>query len=588
MLLNLELKDWAKREFLNNLEIIPHYQPIVDLCALDLFGYEALSRFKLKGESLPPLAVFHMAEGMDLIGDLELMCKKLQLLSFPRLRKLHLFLNLFPSYLTSEHFGKNKTFELVKESGLKPELIILEISEAEKIQDCKLLKRAFEHYKSSGFKLAIDDLGTGYNSLKLLLEFEGYLDFVKIPREMVNGISRSKIKQQLVKMLTEITFNMGALPIYEGVEHEEDVEVIYHDLGGNLFQGFYFAKPMPAEDVIHFRLREELLKVAKKDLIKGEPLSIVFYNLQDRIGNFLSFIDQFQDRYFILDTGERAYFVDAWALKYSLDHKNRNLYYYKSLKEVLSKFSHIFEDIETIPKLSPEQLKVKTILDILLPLNRNHLLLRKDQGFYLLEKQHLLGIFYRELSKELLDRNSLTHLPGSSAIKEKVEELIRAGKEFYVCYIDIDNFKAFNDTYGFYLGDQMIKKVGLFLSLFEKEEPSKRFVGHIGGDDFVLILWDMDLDSIAQHLLNLFKELCGELRTFYSQEDIERGYFIGKDREDNLREFPIASLSGVLLKGSSDLIDISKRSAMYKKKAKAHKGTALFVESLNEILTITA
>ena len=75
-----------------------------------------------------------------------------------------------------------------------------------------------------------------------------------------------------------------------------------------------------------------------------------------------------------------------------------------------------------------------------------------------------MDLFYKEHSKELLDKNPLTQLPGNAAIREKIEELSKREEYFYVCYLDLDNFKAFNDTYGFYLGDQMIKKVGLFLS----------------------------------------------------------------------------------------------------------------------------
>ena len=152
--------------------------------------------------------------------------------------------------------------------------------------------------------------------------------------------------------------------------------------------------------------------------------------------------------------------------------------------------------------------------------------------------------------------------------------------------MDLDNFKAFNDTYGFYLGDQMIKKVGLFLSLFEKENPNKRFVGHIGGDDFIILLLEDGTSRLIEELLELIKNLQKELLAFYSQEDRERGYFVGKDREENLREFPIASISAVLLKGSSNLLDLSKRSAKYKKLVKAQRGSALFVEDLNQILTI--
>lgn len=82
------------------------------------------------------------------------------------------------------------------------------------------------------------------------------------------------------------------------------------------------------------------------------------------------------------------------------------------------------------------------------------------------------------------------------------------------------------------------------------------------------------------------KNLQKELMLFYSQEDRERGFFVGKDREDNIKEFPVASISAVLLKGSSDLFDLSKRAAKYKKLVKAQVGSVLFVEDFNQMLTI--
>ncbi len=132
----------------------------------------------------------------------------------------------------------------------------------------------------------------------------------------------------------------------------------------------------------------------------------------------------------------------------------------------------------------------------------------------------------------------------------------------------------------------MIKKAGFLLKFFQEGDPLTRFVGHIGGDDFVVILWTPNIHQIVNELVELIRDISKELLSFYSKEDIQRGYFLGKDREDNIREFSVASVSAVLLKGSSDMLEISKRSAVYKKKVKAHKGSALFVEHLNEILTI--
>jgi diguanylate cyclase (GGDEF)-like protein len=581
-----DIKGWLKREFLQSLEITPHYQPILSLPSSQIVGYEALSRFILKGESISPHKAFHMAEDMGILGDLDIMCRERSVLNFPKELNSLLFLNISPSYLTSEYFGKNKTLELVESAGLRPEFVVLELSEVERVKDVELLKRAIGHYKSLGFLVGIDDIGTGYNSLQLLLELDGHLDFVKFPRELVSGVSRSKIKYQLLKVLTEVSLQMGIRPIYEGVEQEEDVKTLYYDLKAHLFQGFYFAKPMPAAEIIKFQPGITLKVREEEEYIQGEIPALIKLDPKEKFHKLLDLLENLQKRYFFLDLDRKKYLVDSWKLKYSLNQKLRNLFYYKDLEEVVGKLSSLFMNLEDLPYISPETLKIKSLLEELLSSSHDFVLLKRGQEIQILEKQHLLDIFYKELSKELLDKNPLTQLPGNAAIREKIEELSKREEYFYVCYLDLDNFKAFNDTYGFYLGDQMIKKVGLFLSLFEKENPNKRFVGHIGGDDFIILLLEDGTSRLIEELLELIKNLQKELLAFYSQEDRERGYFVGKDREENLREFPIASISAVLLKGSSNLLDLSKRSAKYKKIVKAQRGSALFVEDLNQILTI--
>lgn len=427
-----DIKGWLKREFLQSLEITPHYQPILSLPSSQIVGYEALSRFILKGESISPHKAFHMAEDMGILGDLDIMCRERSVLNFPKELNSLLFLNISPSYLTSEYFGKNKTLELVESAGLRPEFVVLELSEVERVKDVELLKRAIGHYKSLGFLVGIDDIGTGYNSLQLLLELDGHLDFVKFPRELVNGVSRSKIKYQLLKVLTEVSLQMGIRPIYEGVEQEEDVKTLYYDLKAHLFQGFYFAKPMPAAEIIKFQPGITLKVREEEEYIQGEIPALIKLDPKEKFHKLLDLLENLQKRYFFLDLDRKKYLVDSWKLKYSLNQKLRNLFYYKDLEEVVGKLSSLFMNLEDLPYISPEALKIKSLLEELLSSSHDFVLLKRGQEIQILEKQHLLDIFYKELSKELLDKNPLTQLPGNAAIREKIEELSKREEYFYV------------------------------------------------------------------------------------------------------------------------------------------------------------
>ncbi|MCX8075466.1 MAG: EAL domain-containing protein, partial [Aquificaceae bacterium] len=419
MLMN-SFKDLIKKDFLNKLNITPHYQPIVDLSEGRPLGFEALSRFTIDGVQSPPPKVFQMAIDFEVVNELDITCREKAISQFPKELNGYLFLNFFPSYLTSDKFGRGVTLQLAQSYGLEPSRIVLELTEAERIKDADVIRKAINHYKSLGFLVGIDDVGTGYNSLKILLELEGLLDFVKLPRELVYGVARSKIKYQLLKVLSEVSLNIGARPIYEGVEQEEDLKTIFHDLDGNYVQGFYFAKPMKAEDLREFRLNSNLRKKLDQDFFEGETLEVLRFEPLERFGKFLESVEGLSLRYFILDIGEERFLVDLWKLKHKFGQRERNLYYYRPVSEVVLKMENMFPRLHEIPQLTKEQLKTKHLFDIVTSPNNNVVLLKNNSSLRLLEKHHIINRFYKKFSKEFLDKNPLTLLPGNNALQEKV------------------------------------------------------------------------------------------------------------------------------------------------------------------------
>ncbi|MFN3263392.1 MAG: GGDEF domain-containing protein [Aquificaceae bacterium] len=584
---NTGLKSLVKREFLERIKIKPHYQPIVDLSSGDIHGYEALSRFELDGKNFSPLKIFSMAKDIDAASELDLMCRKVALENFPRDLKGKLFLNVYPSYLVSEYMGKGHTMSYVLESGFNPRSVVLELTEAEKVQDMRLLKGALSHYKDMGFHVGIDDIGTGFNSLEHLLNLEGLLDYVKLPRELINGVSRSKIRHSLIKVLTEVSLSIGARPIYEGLEKQEDLLVLCQDFDAHLFQGFYFSLPLSPEDLRNFKLEARLCLCSQDKGLHGVDLRILHVKGEEKFGSFLERVEEFQDRYTLLDMDGNLYLLDLWKLKSQLNHIKRNLYYYRNIREATGLMKEVFVSVENLPEVDTSNSNLRNLFDLVTSSDWEVFVLGKGNGaLRVIEKHNLIDYLHRKLTKELLESTPLTQLPGNRSIEETIKRLGNSGYDFYVCYLDIDNFKAFNDAYGFYAGDQMIKKVGFLLKNFESENVGRVFVGHVGGDDFVLILWDTALEDVKGKLFELLKNLKANLLEFYSPEDIQRGYFMARSREEEIREFPLADVSMVLVKGSPDPLDISRRSAQLKKKAKSVRGSVLVVEGLNEILTI--
>ena len=175
----------------------------------------------------------------------------------------------------------------------------------------------------------------------------------------------------------------------------------------------------------------------------------------------------------------------------------------------------------------------------------------------------------------VLDANPLTKLPGNHSILKNISQSINSNKPFAVCFLDIDNFKSFNDENGFEKGDEAIVATARIIiqSVMQMGNPAD-FVGHIGGDDFVFISTPDKVESLAKDVIKQFDEYAPSM---YSKEVRKKGYVVLKDRQGELRKFPIMSISLVIVSNEKrDLAhmgEITSISSELKKYAKSFKGS---------------
>jgi diguanylate cyclase (GGDEF)-like protein len=134
--------------------------------------------------------------------------------------------------------------------------------------------------------------------------------------------------------------------------------------------------------------------------------------------------------------------------------------------------------------------------------------------------------------------NPLSGLPGNPTITEEIESRLARAEDFALLYVDIDRFKEFNDHYGFTRGDKVIAMLAEVLT--EAVGAQQRFVGHIGGDDFVLLARADEAERLAECVTRRFDEA---IRGFYDPEDRERGWIEARDRRGKLRHIPFATVS---------------------------------------------
>ena len=137
--------------------------------------------------------------------------------------------------------------------------------------------------------------------------------------------------------------------------------------------------------------------------------------------------------------------------------------------------------------------------------------------------------------------NPLTKLPGGPLIEEYIKNRIQTNPNFSYAYIDIDNFKAYNDVYGYNKGDLIIKFLSkILIDVLKRNAVDDYFIGHIGGDDFVIIVTQEKINTICEELIKKFDS---SILSYYNEEDRKVGFITTKDRMNNIKTFPIMTLS---------------------------------------------
>lgn len=170
----------------------------------------------------------------------------------------------------------------------------------------------------------------------------------------------------------------------------------------------------------------------------------------------------------------------------------------------------------------------------------------------------------------------LTGLPGNIQIQVELKKRLLKKEEFAILYFDLDNFKEYNDTYGFLKGDEVIKFTArTILKTMHNYKIENTFIGHIGGDDFVGIISDVDYERLCQDIIAIFDN---NIREYFNSEDIEKGYLEVENRKGIIEQFPITAISIGVVKVQpgeyENPLEIGEVGAQVKHLAKTQIGSA--------------
>jgi EAL domain-containing protein (putative c-di-GMP-specific phosphodiesterase class I) len=222
-------------------QITPVFQPIISLQDHTIYGYESLSRISHSGNITNPEELFEKARLYGMTVQIERLCREKAL---DRVVELGLegmiFLNVCPALLYAENHQRGFTLQLLEKLGIDSSRVVFELTEKSLINDYDLFEKGVAHYRSQGFKIAIDDLGDGYAGLKMLSQITP--DYVKLAQFLVSNIDTLPAKQALVEAITCFSKRIGAKVIAEGIERKEELAYlsgIMVDFG----QGYFLSRP---------------------------------------------------------------------------------------------------------------------------------------------------------------------------------------------------------------------------------------------------------------------------------------------------------------------------------------------------------
>jgi EAL domain-containing protein (putative c-di-GMP-specific phosphodiesterase class I)/GGDEF domain-containing protein/CBS domain-containing protein len=535
------------QEIIDQRRLSALFQPIIHMRSGEILGYEGLIRGPSDSPLHAPMNLFKVARANNLTVQVEHLCRRVVLERFAELGLPgKLFLNVSPECLLHRDARHGETLGYIQEIGIQPDRVIIELTENEPTYDYDLLREAVKHYRAMGFQIAIDDLGEGSSSLRLWSEVRP--EFVKIDMHFIQGINNDPVKTQFVRSIQEIAEQSGTLVIAEGIETSAELLLI-RELGVAHGQGYHVARPaaLPAKTVssqiatilgrnsvaiypyhkVHEKNQATAIKLLRMVPVvtPDTPNSLVYdIFLRDPKLQTIPVVENEM----ALGLINRYNMIDRFARPYQ-----RELYGNKPCT--------IFMDPQ--PLMVDQETNLQELSHIITEADAHHL----SNGFIITDEGRYAGIgtghdLMREITQMQINAaryaNPLTQLPGNVPINEHIDRFLSSGVRFCACYFDLDHFKPYNDVYGYRKGDDVIQLAAAILG--EHCDPNLDFIGHIGGDDFMILFQSEDWEQRCNAMLN---EFAGAIPGFFNPEDASRGGYFSEDRQGKKIFYPLVSLS---------------------------------------------
>ena len=536
------------------------FQPIVYSHTGKIYAVEALIRNTDKFDYFKNIHdLFDLAYEENMLFELDQLLREKAINKFSQIKieNLKLFYNLDNRIIYECKSISDNNDLILEKYNLTKDIFCFELSERGKTIEKDSLSKLICEYKSKDYTIAIDDFGVGVSGLKLLYFAEA--NIIKLDRFFISNIHKDSKKKLFCISIIEMAHTMGIKVVAEGVEEINEFYTC-KDIGADYIQGYLVQKPTiditnikPIYDNIigvleKDKRKDAVVKINKKyieniiPINHNESLSSLFLYFKD--SQKYNFVPVVNDNNILLGI---IYEMDIKKISYSQYglSLSRNKAYASTLKKYIKPILSIESTWGIDKTLETFNHNQEESTGIFITTQGEY------KGFINLNS--LLTISYNRNLDIAMNQNPLTSLPGNKQIEQFISTTLnninRTDETTHMLYFDFNDFKPFNDHYGFRLGDRAIL---IFSDLLQKKYSNTHFIAHVGGDDFFVGIKNTKYEEVYTLTSKVMLEFEESVKNLYDQKDKDNKYIFTKDRFNIQRKFKLLSVSCALLEISNN------------------------------------
>lgn len=533
-----------------NKQMRAQFQPIVSLSDGQVLGYEALIRAPRGALLRRPGQMFRAADKARMVSWFDLACLEQCFLTANQQELRHLlFVNMDAEGLACLDLHDRPLAVRAREAGLDPANIVIEITERQTIGDFPRLMSDIASLREQGFKIAVDDAGTGYSSLHAIAELRP--EFVKLDRSMVRNLDVCGERRALLTALVGYARQIGTAILGEGVETREELATLI-DLGVTYGQGYLMGKPVDNFRGVPRETREFIQRRAQQRLLIATGRTVTV-GAMARKGLTMapdapleSAVRAFSKNpsltsVVVVEEGR----VQGLLMRQSLDY---------ALKAAVgARATELMPEQTAAQWMSTNMLFAEESLSVCemarqattradLSLDSDIVVVRGGTEYVgVVPVRVLIEATAATQVNRLQYADPLTNLPNRVVLEQTLQERITARLAIGVVRIDICGLESYNRRYGLAHGDAVIQALARLLQQISGVSGTPEdLIAHLGGDDFVVLTGADQVQGYCRMLTERFAALAPQ---FFSAEHLRSGMMDIAERSGGTRQVPLFTLS---------------------------------------------